>query len=272
MRPLLGRVYRALLGLPERTIPACIRRRTDPERYSIDEFIHRVARSQIQATDRVLDAGAGHHRYREVLAFARYESTDFEHVFARTPKEDYDFVCRLEDIPRPDDSYDVVINTQVLEHVEYPQKVIDELYRILKPGGKLFLTTNQTFWVHHSPYNYYFFTRHGLQSLFEHAGFSVVSITARGGGPWFLAKLCNFLPSYVFYQLAYRGVYQEDGSFSLRVRSYTVAVLLLPVYLVARYLIGVCIPLLLFYVDGLDRQKDITLGYACQCVKPPRKE
>ena len=155
--------------------------------------------------------------------------------------------------------------------MEYPQKVIDELYRILKPGGKLFLTTNQMFWVHHSPYNYYFFTRHGLESLFTHAGFSVVSITARGGAPWFLAKLCNYLPSYVFYQLAYVGC-QENGRFTLRVRSYTVAALLLPFYIVACYLIGTCIPFLLFYADCLDRQKDITLGYACQCVKPPRED
>jgi SAM-dependent methyltransferase len=260
------------MAFPEYTVPRFIRRRIDPERYSIDEFILSVARPQILPTDRVLDAGAGHHRYRDALAFARYESTDFQHVFARTPKEAYDFVCSLDDIPRPDDSYDVVVNTQVLEHVEYPQRVIDELYRILKPGGKLFLTTNQTFWAHHRPYNYYFFTRDGLQSLFQHAGFVVVSIEARGGAPWFIAKLCNYLPAYVFYQLAYEGSYGEGGAFSLRVRSYAVAALLLPFYIVAGYLMGVCIPLLLFYVDGLDRQKDITLGYACQCLKPPRKE
>jgi len=36
-----------------------------------------------------------------------------------------------------------IINTQVLEHVEYPQKVLDEFYRILAPGGKLFLTAPQ---------------------------------------------------------------------------------------------------------------------------------
>jgi 2-polyprenyl-3-methyl-5-hydroxy-6-metoxy-1,4-benzoquinol methylase len=252
-------------------VPAFIRRRADPERYSIDHFIHRVAVPQIRPTDRVLDAGAGHGRYRDALAFARYESTDFEQVFHRSSREKHDFICSLDDIPRPDASYDVVINIQVLEHVEYPQKVIDELFRVLKPGGKLFLTTNQMFWAHHSPYNFYFFTRHGLESLFRHAGFSIVSIAARGGAPWFLAKLCNHLPSYVFYQLAYAES-REHGAFSLRVRSYPVAAVLLPLYLVAAYLVCLCIPFLLFHLDGLDRQKDITLGYACQCVKPVRSE
>jgi SAM-dependent methyltransferase len=267
MRAVLGKVYRVLVSLPEYTVPAFVRRRADPERHSIDDFIRAVVVPAIRPTDRVLDAGAGHQRYRDALAFARYESTDFEQVFHRSSREKHDFICSLDSIPRPDGSYDVVINTQVLEHVEYPQKVIDELYRILRPGGQLFLTTNQTFWLHHSPYNFYFFTRHGLESLFRHAGFTIVSIQARGGAPWFIAKLCNFLPSYAFYQLAYRES-REGGAFSLRVWSYPVAALLLPLYLVAQYTVGVALPFLLFHLDGLDRQKDITLGYVCHCLKP----
>jgi hypothetical protein len=51
-----------------------------------------------------------------------------------------------------------------------------------------------------------------------------------------------------------------------------VAALLLPFYLVATYLVGLGIPFLLFHLDGLDRRKAITLGYACQWLKPPRAD
>lgn len=50
----------------------------------------------------------------------------------------------LEKIPMPDNSVDMIVSEFVLEHLEYPEKVFKELYRILKPGGSfIFLTPNR---------------------------------------------------------------------------------------------------------------------------------
>ena len=155
----------------------------------------------------------------------------------------------------------------MLEHVEYPQKVVDELFRVLKPGGKLLLTTNQMFWVHHAPYNYYFFTQYGLRSLYEHSGFTVDSIEARGGSAWLLAKIFTYLPSYLYYQLVYAG-YKTNKDFVPKMRSPFLTIILLPFYLVSNILIGTIIPFVLFYCDRFDKQKDITLGYQSVCTKP----
>lgn len=44
-----------------------------------------------------------------------------------------------EDVPLPDASVDLVVSLQVLEHVKDPQKVLAEIWRVLKPGGSFYL-------------------------------------------------------------------------------------------------------------------------------------
>ena len=119
----------------------------DPERYSIAEFME-YASKEITKTDRVLDAGAGSAPYKKYFIHANYESTDFEDIFDKKSKDMHNFICSLDNIPKPNNSYDVIINTQVLEHVPEPLKVITEFYRVLKPNGKLFLTAPQGWGIH----------------------------------------------------------------------------------------------------------------------------
>lgn len=45
------------------------------------------------------------------------------------------------ELPFPDASFDHVASCEVIEHVQYPEKMISEAYRVLKPGGHLVLTT-----------------------------------------------------------------------------------------------------------------------------------
>jgi SAM-dependent methyltransferase len=64
-----------------------------------------------------------------------------------------------------DASFDVVVCTEVLEHLREPQRAIDEMYRVLKPGGTLLLTTRFLFPIHDAPHDYFRFTKYGLQYL-----------------------------------------------------------------------------------------------------------
>ena len=52
----------------------------------------------------------------------------------------FDFECFLDDVPKPDNHYDAVLLTQVLEHVPDPTKVLKEIYRVLKPNGIILFT------------------------------------------------------------------------------------------------------------------------------------
>jgi SAM-dependent methyltransferase len=62
-------------------------------------------------------------------------------------------------------SVDVVLCTEMLEHVTEPQRAIDEIYRVLKPGGTLLLTTRFLFPIHDAPHDYFRFTKYGLRHL-----------------------------------------------------------------------------------------------------------
>ncbi|MCT2407864.1 class I SAM-dependent methyltransferase [Chryseobacterium antibioticum] len=83
------------------------------------------------------------------------------------PYQNVDIICDIENIPFKDNSVDYIINIAVLEHVPNPQKVIAEIHRVLKPGGKIysFIPFMQPF--HASPYDFQRFTFEGMKHQFR---------------------------------------------------------------------------------------------------------
>tara|TARA_R110000822_G_scaffold45541_7_gene121772 strand:+ start:1465 stop:1995 length:531 start_codon:yes stop_codon:yes gene_type:complete len=63
--------------------------------------------------------------------------------------------------------FDSILCTEVLEHTLQPFKAADELYRIIKPGGKLYLTTPFNFRIHGPLPDCWRFSEHGLRSIFS---------------------------------------------------------------------------------------------------------
>jgi SAM-dependent methyltransferase len=124
---------------------------------------------------RILDAGAGNGLYRHHFAHAEYEAADFEAV----PDKEYaynHYVCDLAAIPVDDDRYDVVLLSQVLEHLPEPLAVLSELRRVLKPEGRIFASAPLFYEEHEQPYDFYRYTQFGLRRLFEEAGFHGLTI------------------------------------------------------------------------------------------------
>lgn len=78
-----------------------------------------------------------------------------------------DVVADAHDLPFEDDSYDAVIAKEVLEHLYHPHVAIDEVFRVLKPGGK-FIASTCFYWpIHAAPIDYFRFTQFGLEKLLE---------------------------------------------------------------------------------------------------------
>ncbi len=136
-------------------------------------FASRAA-SSIPNDARVLDAGAGEGPYRSVFNLAQYESTDICMVNKNYGKISY--ISDLNHIPVQSDCYDLVFCSQTLEHVPEPKKVISEIYRVLKPGGKLWLTAPFFFAEHGAPLDYYRYSQYGLRYILEGGGFEVERI------------------------------------------------------------------------------------------------
>jgi SAM-dependent methyltransferase len=80
-----------------------------------------------------------------------------------------------------DNSVDTVLCTVVIEHLEWPQDGIIEMYRILKPGGYVILSAPLFWHLHEEPRDFYRYTKYGLEHLFTTAGFEIVEIKPLSG-------------------------------------------------------------------------------------------
>jgi SAM-dependent methyltransferase len=66
---------------------------------------------------------------------ARTCGIDLDPRVASNPFLDEGVVGSAEDIPYPSELFDLVLANNVLEHLESPERVLAEVYRVLKPGG-----------------------------------------------------------------------------------------------------------------------------------------
>lgn len=133
----------------------------------------------------ILDAGSGTGRLYGVLS--RYGN-----VFGVEPHRGASQLCKekgykkvindsLEKIGFPDNSFDVIVCVDVLEHVEKDQNALKECYRVLKkggyflitvPAGQLFFSKNELQYGHFRRYDNIPFREKILQ-----AGFKISMIT-----------------------------------------------------------------------------------------------
>lgn len=79
-------------------------------------------------------------------------------------------------LPFADDCIDCVISMEVLEHVNRPQEIVAEAFRILKPGGQFYCQVPFTIGYHPGPYDFWRFTKEGLRELFSVDAWEIVEI------------------------------------------------------------------------------------------------
>ena len=145
---------------------------------------------QSVATDaplRILDYGCGGSPYRQLFPRAVYHRADY------SGGQELDFIIdetsRLHGVS--DDYYDLVLSTQVLEHVVSPEIYLREAMRVLRSGGRLVLTTHGSFYDHGCPYDYFRWTAEGLQILLTKEGFvseRLLKLTTNARALFFLGE------------------------------------------------------------------------------------
>lgn len=127
------------------------------------------------------DLGAGESPYKDFfLEYAdQYIAVDWAGSFHNTKA---DIAADL-NLPLPIDSEvaDTVVSLSVMEHLCEPQTMLNEAFRILKPGGGIVLQVPWQWWIHEAPYDFYRYTPHGLKYLFEKAGFDDVVVEPQSG-------------------------------------------------------------------------------------------
>ncbi|MGF7038458.1 class I SAM-dependent methyltransferase [Mucilaginibacter lappiensis] len=128
---------------------------------------------------KLLDIGCGNKPYGEILKpyITEYIGCDI----IQSSENRADIICPANNIPLSIGSFDTVISTQTIEHVEDPQGLVNEAYRLLKKDGH-FIVSGPMYWpLHEEPYDFFRFTKHGFKYIMEKAGFSVITINSNGG-------------------------------------------------------------------------------------------
>lgn len=147
----------------------------------------------------LLDLGCGH-----VPFYAMYESqiedvvcVDWENSMHKN--HFLDIATDLnQNLPLPNDQFDTIICTDVLEHIYKPHGLLSEISRICKPGGKLIVGVPYFYWLHEAPHDYYRYTKYALKQMLADNHFKILSLEAYGGSPEvladFVAKNLGFSP------------------------------------------------------------------------------
>jgi SAM-dependent methyltransferase len=144
------------------------------------EFLAEAARDD-QRGRRVLDAGAGQGQFRRRFQHASYVAIDTAVGDVTWDYSGLDVMGDLTSLPFADETFDQVFCTEVLEHLLAPAEAVREFARILKVGGRVLLSTPQSWPQHQKPYDFYRYTSYGLTRLFNDAGLSVSWLWPAGG-------------------------------------------------------------------------------------------
>lgn len=133
------------------------------------------------AAIKILDLGCGGSPYRSLYPNAIYHRADI----AGTEQIDFEIPTGLANWQLPVDAgvYDLVLSSQVLEHVLDSTSYLNEAFRVLKTGGKLVLSTHGTFEDHGCPYDFRRWTADGLAADLTSSGFNVVQMSKLTTGP-----------------------------------------------------------------------------------------
>ena len=114
--------------------------------------------------------------------YGDWVNTHIRYDWPKTPhdKSAIDVFGSVMELPFVDHSFDVVLCTEVLEHVPEPVKTLKEFHRVLKPGGHLILSVPFLYQTHEQPYDFFRYTPFGLHYMFTQAGFNIITCEARG--------------------------------------------------------------------------------------------
>jgi SAM-dependent methyltransferase len=165
---------------------------------SLDTYAHKKAIvSALQESlplfsGRLLDYGCGRMPYKEYIlensGVTEYIGLDIENALNYGDVKP-DVTWNGKTIPLPDASFDVVVATEVFEHVHDPEQSLREIHRVLTQGGLLFFTVPYVWPLHEAPNDEHRFTPFALEKIFKRALFSEAEIKPTGGWNAALAQM-----------------------------------------------------------------------------------
>ncbi len=138
-----------------------------------------------------------------------------------------------------DNSYDTILNIQVLEHVFEPIKMFSEMERVLKPNGKMLILIPQTSNLHMAPNHFGNFTRYWTIEAAKRFNLEIVEMTPMGGFWSSIASSCVYFFFHAF---------QFPGYFHVKEKRSFITLLAMP-FMFLWAIITICFSLLFSLFD-----------------------
>lgn len=114
---------------------------------------------------KVLDVGCGEKIYKPYINHDSYIGIDVKESGHDIDKKNIDEFFNGEDIPFNDNYFDFILCTEVLEHAVNPEKLIQEMRRVLKDDGLILITVPSMWGEHETPYDFRRYTSYGIKKL-----------------------------------------------------------------------------------------------------------
>ncbi len=148
---------------------------------------------------RILDAGAGERKFKPYCKHLQYVSQDFGQYNGQGNQEglqtsswnqeNLDIVCDIIAIPEPDQSFDAILCTEVIEHIPDAALAIKEFGRLLKPNGILIMTAPFCSLTHFAPYHFSTgFSKYYYEHHLAAQDFAIKELTPNGNYFEYLAQ------------------------------------------------------------------------------------
>jgi SAM-dependent methyltransferase len=197
--------------------------------------------NQIGRQNTILDLGSGVHcKYKDQF--------DFHHYFGVDLFDPSDVQGDLLSTPFKDDAANLVICSEVLEHLEDPIKALKEIHRVLISGSYLIVTVPLV-WGVHDHVDYQRWTERALRKHLASTGFRIIELRKRGGIFSLIGSIITQIPAVIL------GEYRTKRNlFSKGLHQLFIGITMAIAWFLSPF-------------DRFDSEKNWVIGYSVLCQK-----
>jgi SAM-dependent methyltransferase len=122
----------------------------------------------------MMDFGCGQKPYKSLFTVEKYIGVDYENPGHSHKDEAIDVFYDGKHLPFDDNHFDSVFCSEVFEHIFNLDEILNEIHRVMKPGGNILITCPFAFCEHETPSDFARYTSFAIRHLMENAGFEII--------------------------------------------------------------------------------------------------